>query len=315
MSGEAGVEAGVGMGMGMGMGMGEEERVEVAVVGGTGVYKVEGLSLLRELDLTTPFGKPSSKIFIGTLGSMRIAFIARHDTCHRLLPSEIPFRANIYALKMLGVKYMLSFGACGSLKEEIRPMDVVVVDQFIDNTKLRVPTFFGNGIIAHVPLGDPVCPAFSSIVKEAVEKVKKPESKLHPEGTYVCIEGPSFSTKAESQMYRSWNGSVIGMTACTEAKLAREAEIAFACVALVTDYDCWHPDHEHVTVELVLSNLKQNGDFAQALIKQLVSSLDPKNLPVSKAHSALHSAILTPKGHIPQEIKTNLKHIIGKYVD
>jgi len=232
-------------------------NVEIAVIGGSGIYKVEGLSDVRELDILTPFGKTSSKIFVGSLGSTKMAFLARHDTTHRLLPTEIPFQANIYALKMIGVKYLLSFGACGSLKEEIRPLDVVVIDQFIDNTKTRPQTFFGGGIIAHVAMGDPVCPIFSNFVINALEKVKRPESKLHPEGTYVCIEGPSFSTKAESQVYRSWNGSVIGMTASTEAKLAREAEIAYACVALVTDYDCWHTDHEHVTVELVLNNLKK----------------------------------------------------------
>jgi len=288
--------------------------VEIAVVGGSGIYKVDGLTDIRDFDVTTPFGKTSSKIFVGVLGTTRIAFLARHDTTHRLLPSEIPFRANVYALKMLGVKYLLSFGACGSLKEDIRPQDVVMVDQFIDNTKLRSQTFFGEGIIAHVSMGDPICPVFTEVVRQAVEKVKQPESKLHTTGTYVCIEGPSFSTKAESQMYRSWNGSVIGMTACTEAKLAREAEISYACVALVTDFDCWHPDHDHVTVEMVMKNLKQNGDLAQALVKELATSFNSSNLAPSKAHSALSCAILTPVHHIPDHLKRSLKFIIGKYV-
>jgi len=288
--------------------------VEIAVIGGSGIYKVEGLSYIKELDIQTPFGKPSSKIFVGQLGATKMAFLARHDVAHRLLPTEIPFKANIYALKMIGVKYLLSFGACGSLKEEIRPMDVVMVDQFIDNSKFRPQTFFGEGIIGHVSMGDPVCPVFTNFVKDAVEKVKRSDSKLHPEGTYVCIEGPAFSTKAESQMFRSWNGSIVGMTAATEAKLAREAEIAYACVALVTDYDCWHPDHEHVTVEMVLRNLKQNGDLAQALVKQLAATFDSKSLGPSKSHSALQCAILTKKEDIPEKTKANLKHIIGKYV-
>jgi len=291
-------------------------KIEFAVIGGSGIYKVDGLTNVKEFDIDTPFGKTSSKIFVGALDNKNIAFLARHDVTHKYLPTEIPFKANIYALKMIGVKYILSFGACGSLKEDVRPLDVVLVDQFIDNTKLRSSTFFGNGIIAHVAMGDPVCSVFTKVVKSALEKVKKETTTIHEKGTYVCIEGPSFSTRAESELYRSsaYNGSVIGMTAVTEAKLAREAEISFACVALVTDYDCWHPDHESVTVELVLRNLRQNGDLAQALVKQLAST-DLSNLPTSKAHSALNCAILTHKYHIPQSVKENLKFIIGKYVE
>jgi len=295
----------------------EEQNVEIAVIGGSGVYKVDGLKNVTELHFETPFGFPSSKIFIGVLGNTKIAFLARHDTTHRLLPSEIPFKANIYALKMIGVKYILSFGSCGSLKEEVRPLDVVLVDQFIDNTKLRSSTFFGNGIIAHVAMGDPVCNIFTNEVKKALEKVKREGTKVHPSGTYVCIEGPQFSTKAESHWFRRNGGediAVIGMTAVTEAKLAKEAEIAFTCVALVTDYDCWHPDHESVTVELVLNNLKQNGDLAQSLVKELAQSFDSTKVAPSKSHSALQCAILTHKEHIPQKVKENLKYIIGKYV-
>jgi len=301
----------------------ENLNVEIGVIGGSGIYKVEGLTDVKELDIDTPFGKPSSKIFVGTLGSKKIAFLARHDVAHRLLPTEIPFKANIYAFKMIGVKYILSFGACGSLKENVKPLDVVLVDQFYDNTKLRSSTFFGNGIIAHVAMGEPTCPVFTKVVKEALDRIKSSASgqernwSIHNSGTYVCIEGPSFSTRAESDFYRSpsgCNGSVIGMTAVTEAKLAREAEIAFTCVALVTDYDCWHSDHESVTVELVLRNLRLNGDLAQSLVKELVAKFDSSQLAESKAHSALKCAILTHKEHIPSATKKNLEYIISKYV-
>jgi len=294
----------------------DDLKIEFAVIGGSGVYKVDGLTDITELDIETPFGKTSSKIFIGVLNNKKIAFIARHDVTHRYLPTEIPFKANIYALKMIGVKYILSFGACGSLKEEVHPLDVVLVDQFVDNTKLRSQTFFGDGIIAHVAMGEPICPVFTKVVRGALEKAKRQGTTIHDSGTYVCIEGPQFSTKGESELYRSsmYNGSVIGMTAVTEAKLAREAEIAYSCVALVTDYDCWHKDHESVTVELVLRNLRQNGDLAQALVKQL-ATVDFTQIPVSKAHSALSCVILTHKYHIPQTVKENLKYIIGKYVN
>jgi len=294
--------------------MAQQHSAVIGVIGGTGVYRVDDLLDTVELDLTTPFGKPSSKIVIGSLGTIRLAFISRHGTDHHLLPTEIPFRANVYAFKMLGVKYVLSFTACGSLKEEIRPLDVVLIDQFIDLTKFRTSTFFGDGIVAHVAMADPICPALSGLVKQAIEEVKTKESKLHLGGTYVCIEGASFSTKAESNVYRSWGAAVIGMTGMPEAKLAREAEISYCSVSMVTDYDCWHPDHDNVTVELVMNNLKKNGDLAHRVVKQVASLLNPNSLPVSPAHSALKYAILTHKEHIGPALREKLAPLIGKYL-
>jgi 5'-methylthioadenosine phosphorylase len=287
----------------------------LAIIGGTGVYGVQGMEAIEELNIDTPFGPTSSKIIIGKVENTTVAFLARHDVGHRLLPTEIPFRANIWALKSIGVKYMLSFGACGSLKEEAKPLDVVLVDQFIDRTNTREQTFFGEGIIAHVALGDPVCHILKDIVKTALEGIHgDSDSKTHDGGTYVCIEGPAFSTRAESMMYRQWGGSVIGMTAVPEYKLAREAEIAYTCVAFITDFDCWHPDHENVTVELVLSNLKKNGDMAQLIVKKVVTALELNGDFESKAHSALQYAILTHKEHISPSTREKLRPIIGKYV-
>jgi 5'-methylthioadenosine phosphorylase len=287
----------------------------IGVIGGTGVYRIDGLSDVVEVQVPTPFGNPSSPIIIGSIGSVRMAFLARHDTTHRLLPTEIPFKANIYALKSLGVKYILSFSACGSLKEEIAPQDVVLVNQYVDLTKHRASTFFGEGIIAHVALADPVCPVLTKFVHKAIVAAKDDQtSKLHLTGTYICIEGPCFSTKAESNIYRSWGASVIGMTGMPEAKLAREAEIAYCPVSLVTDYDCWHPDHDNVTVEMVLKTLKKNGDLAQRIIKELAAIFDQTALPESPAHSALKHSILTPIEHIGKETRERIGLIIGKYL-
>lgn len=285
--------------------------VEIAFIGGTGVYGVEGLTDVQELDLDTPFGKPSSKIRVGKLEGVPVAFLARHDVNHRLLPAEVPYRANIYALKSIGVKYIIAFGATGSLREEVRPLDIVLVDQFFDRTKARADTFFGNGVIAHISLGNPVCEKLKDLVKDAIGEIKLKEGvTLHESGTYICIEGPAFSTKAESNAFRLWGGTVIGMTGVPEFKLAREAEIAYASIALVTDYDCWHPDHDAVTVEMVVKNLKQNGEHAQAITKTVVKKLAANKFE-SSAHSALQFAILTH--HISDENKQCLGPIIAKY--
>jgi 5'-methylthioadenosine phosphorylase len=290
-------------------------KADLGIIGGTGIYGVQGMEVKEQLSIETPFGPTSSKIIIGVVEGMTVAFLARHDVGHRLLPTEIPFRANIWALKSVGVKYILSFGACGSLKEEARPLDVVLVDQFIDRTNSRPQTFFGDGIIAHVALGDPVCQVFKGIVKDSLQGIVNGESKIHDGGTYICIEGPAFSTKAESLMYRQWGGTVIGMTAVPEVKLVREAEIAYVCVALVTDFDCWHPDHDHVTVELVMNNLKKNGDMAQKIVKEIVKEIQKRGGGfVSSAHSALQFSILTPKDKISDHSKQKLKPIIGKYI-
>jgi 5'-methylthioadenosine phosphorylase len=284
----------------------------LAVIGGTGVYGVEGLTDKQELHVDTPFGKPSSPIVVGKLDGFPVAFLARHDLNHRLLPTEIPFRANIYALKLLGVKYLLTFGACGSLQAFAAPQDVVLVDQFIDRTKARPDTFFGNGVIAHVAMADPVCPKFRQLVRGCLES-QNPRPKVHDGGTYVCIEGPAFSTKAESNLYRSWNCTVIGMTGLPEAKLAREAEMAYCQVSLVTDYDCWHPEHDSVTVELVVKNLKANGVTAQNCVRAVVAKLHQQPFE-SSAHAAMQFAVLTHEEHMSDANKAILKPLIGKYM-
>jgi len=288
-------------------------HAEIGIIGGSGVYGVQGMSDVQELDIDTPFGKPSCKIMIGTIEGVTIAFIARHDIGHRLLPSEIPYAANIFALKSLGVQYLLSFTAVGSLREDYKPSDIVLVDQYIDRTFNRQQTFFGDGIIVHIPFGDPVCSTFKELVKLALEPLTAENTTIHDNGTLVVIEGPAFSTKAESNMYRLWGASVVGMTAIPEAKLAREAEIAFVTVALVTDYDCWHPDHDHVTVEMVMQNLKTNGLNAQKAVIEVVKKIKDNRF-VSKAHSALRDSILTPVDHIPERTKIRLEPILNKYL-
>jgi len=291
-----------------------ETQAILGFIGGTGIYGVVGLEKIAELDIDTPFGKPSSKVIIGEIQSVKVAFIARHDTNHRLLPSEIPFRANIYALKLLGVQYLLSFGACGSLREDVKPLDIVLADQFIDKTSNRLQTFFGEGIIGHVSFGDPVCSTFKKLIHEALKNtLESEETRIHENGTYVCIEGPGFSSRAESRMYQQWGGSVVGMTAIPEAKLAREAELAYVCVALVTDFDCWHPDHENVTVDMVVKNLSKNGANAQKIVQQ-VAKIIGTNQFTSRAHNSLQHAILTPQHHIPPQTLLKLSAIVSKYV-
>jgi len=270
------------------------------------VYNLAGLTDKSEIEVSTPFGNPSSRIHLGSLDGIRVAFIARHDVGHRLLPTEIPYRANIYALKSLGVKYLLSFGACGSLAEENKPMDVVLVDQFIDRTKgFREHTFFGQGLIGHVSMADPVCGIFSKTIHEAVKESSHPalqSLQIHQGGTYVCIEGPTFSTKAESKMYRLLGGTVIGMTAIPEALLAKEAEISYALVALVTDYDCWHPAHDSVTVDMVMANLHHNSATAQALVQEVIRRVGKEKF-YSPFHDSLKYALVTPKDRIGDELK------------
>ncbi|MCG8367473.1 MAG: S-methyl-5'-thioadenosine phosphorylase, partial [Pseudanabaenales cyanobacterium] len=214
-------------------------QAKIGIIGGSGLYQMEALKDITEIEIDTPFGSPSDALILGTLGGARVAFLARHDRNHRLIPSELPFRANIYAMKSLGVEYLISASAVGSLKEDVKPLDMVLPDQFIDRTKNRISTFFGEGIVAHIAFGDPVCPNLAKVLANSVESLDLLEVNLHQGGVYVCMEGPAFSTKAESNLYRSWGATVIGMTNLPEAKLAREAEIAYATLALVTDYDCW----------------------------------------------------------------------------
>lgn len=236
---------------------------KIGVIGGSGLYQMEALTDVQEVRVETPFGNPSDALIVGKLDGVSVAFLARHGRGHTLMPSELPFRANIYAMKSLGVEYLISASAVGSLKAEAKPVDMVVPDQFIDRTKNRVSTFFGEGIVGHISFGDPVCNNLAQVVGDAVESQNLDGVTLHRGGTYVCMEGPAFSTKAESNMYRSWDATVIGMTNLPEAKLAREAEIAYATLAMVTDYDCWHPDHDSVTVEMVIGNLQKNAVNAQ----------------------------------------------------
>ncbi len=285
----------------------------IGIIGGSGLYKMEALKEVEEVQIETPFGKPSDALIVGSLDGVRVAFLARHGRNHHLLPSELPFRANIYAMKSLGVKYLISASAVGSLKEAAKPLDMVVPDQFIDRTKNRISTFFGEGIVAHVAFGDPVCLKLAQVLADAVESSNLADVTLHRGGTYVCMEGPAFSTKAESNLHRSWGATVIGMTNLPEATLAREAEIAYATLALVTDYDCWHPDHDSVTVELVIANLQRNAVNAQKVIQETVRCLTA-NPPDSDAHSALKYAILTPLDKISPEAKKCLHLLLQKYL-
>ena len=287
-------------------------EAKIGIIGGSGLYKMDALKDVREVNLTTPFGNPSDAIIVGQLEGATVAFLARHGRNHHLLPTELPFRANIHAMKQLGVEYIISASAVGSLKEAAKPLDMVIPDQFIDRTKDRRATFFGEGLIAHIAFGDPICPNLAKILGDAVESLDLEESNLHRGGTYICMEGPAFSTKAESNLYRSWDATVIGMTNLTEAKLAREAEIAYATLALVTDYDCWHPDHDSVTVEMIIGNLQKNAVNAQLVIKETVKQLSA-NPPESIAHSALKFAILTPPDKIPAATKEKLALLTKKY--
>jgi 5'-methylthioadenosine phosphorylase len=288
-------------------------EAKIGIIGGSGLYKMDALQNIQEVTLSTPFGDPSDALIVGQLEGATVAFLARHGRNHHLLPSELPFRANIHAMKQLGVEYLISASAVGSLKEAAKPLDIVIPDQFIDRTKNRASTFFGEGLVAHIAFGDPVCPNLADVLADAVASLNLSEVDLHRGGTYVCMEGPAFSTKAESNLYRSWGATVVGMTNLTEAKLAREAEIAYATLALVTDYDCWHNDHDSVTVEMVIANLQRNAVNAQKAIQETVKRLNT-NPPDSLAHSALKYAILTPLEKVPQETKTKLELLLKKYI-
>ncbi len=288
-------------------------QAKIGVIGGSGLYQMEALTDVEEVEVETPFGKPSDALIVGKLDGNAVAFLARHGRGHRLMPSELPFRANIYAMKSLGVEYLISASAVGSLKEEIKPVDMVVPDQFIDRTKNRVSTFFGEGIIAHIAFGDPVCGALAGVLADAVDSLDLEGVDLHRGGTYVCMEGPAFSTKAESNLYRSWGASIIGMTNLPEAKLAREAEIAYATLAMATDYDCWHPDHDSVTVDMVIGNLMKNAENAQRVIREVVKRLSEAP-PESAAHSALKFAVFTPLDKAPSDTKEKLSLLLQKYL-
>ncbi|MEO0541856.1 MAG: S-methyl-5'-thioadenosine phosphorylase [Cyanobacteria bacterium P01_A01_bin.105] len=288
-------------------------QAKIGVIGGSGLYQMDALTEVEEVEVETPFGKPSDALIVGKLAGNPVAFLARHGRGHRLMPTELPFRANIYAMKSLGVEYLISASAVGSLKEAVKPVDMVVPDQFIDRTKNRVSTFFGEGIVAHIAFGDPVCKALAAVLADSVESLNLAGVDLHRGGTYVCMEGPAFSTKAESNLYRSWGATVIGMTNLPEAKLAREAEIAYATLAMATDYDCWHPDHDSVTVEMVIGNLMKNAENAQRVICEVVKRVSEQP-PASVAHSALQFAVLTPLDKAPAATKEKLSLLLRKYL-
>jgi len=284
-------------------------EAKIGVIGGSGLYEIEGMTGVKEVRLKTPFGEPSDVITIGSLEGMRIAFLPRHGKGHRISPTELPVRANIYALKSLGVEWIISVGAVGSLKEEIRPLDLVIPDQLIDRTKSRVNTFFGRGLVAHVAFADPFCPVLSEILHQTAIDAG---ANVHKGGTYLAMEGPLFSTKAESNLYRSWGASVIGMTALPEAKLAREAEICYATLACVTDYDCWHETEESVTIEMALANLEKNVATAKKIVRT-ASARTPQNRECGCAQ-ALKDAIITAPEKIPKQMKRDLRLLIGKYL-
>ena len=278
-------------------------------IGGSGLYDMEGLTNKRELEVDTPYGKPSDMIATGELEGVTVAFLPRHGRGHRISPSELPVRANVYAMKKLGVQRLISISAVGSLKEELKPLDLVVPDQIIDRTRERPSTFFGDGLVAHVGFADPFCPALR---RQAVEAAKD-ETDVHDGGTYVVMEGPQFSTRAESEMHRSWGASVIGMTALPEAKLAREAEMCYVTLAFVTDYDVWHEAEEDVSVELVVQNLMQNVRTAQTIVRRMASSV---NHPVScGCGRALENAIITSRDLIPPATRKRLGLLVDKYLD
>ena len=283
--------------------------IEIGIIGGSGLYDMAELTDREEKSITTPFGDPSGPYVLGTLRGKRVAFLARHGVGHRILPSELNFRANIYGFKVLGVERILSASAVGSLKQEYKPLDIVVPDQFFDRTKGRISTFFGRGLVAHVAFAHPLCGDLSKIAADSAEKVG---ATVHRGGTYVNMEGPQFSTLAESRLYRSWGMDVIGMTNLQEAKLAREAEICYATIALVTDYDCWHPDHDSVTVDLIIANLLQNAVTAQKTIAEAVDRITGPRTCGCK--DALATAIITQAALVPEQTKKDLAPIIGKYI-
>lgn len=284
-------------------------KARIGVIGGSGLYEMEGLTDVEEVKVKTPFGEPSDLIVMGTLEGQRVAFLPRHGRGHRIMPSELPSQANIYALKSLGVEHIIAVSACGSMKEEIHPLDMVIPDQIFDRTRGRVSTFFGKGVVAHISFDEPFCPDLSALLYQAAQDTG---AKVHKGGTFVVMEGPAFSTKAESRIYRGWGVDIIGMTVLPEAKLAREAEICYAVLANVTDYDVWHLSEEPVSVEMLIHNLFKNAEIAKRIIKKVVPHIpEARTCPCP---TALKSAIITSKDRIPEKVKKDLDLLIGKYL-
>jgi 5'-methylthioadenosine phosphorylase len=283
-------------------------KAEIGIIGGSGLYSMPGFEKVEEATIETPFGSPSDNYVLGELAGRKVAFLARHGRGHRISPSELNFRANIYGMKSLGVERILSLSAVGSLKEEHRPLDFVIPDQFFDRTRGRTSTFFGEGLVAHISFADPICPELACIAAEAASSTGV---NAKSGGTYLCMEGPAFSTKAESNVYRSWGMDVIGMTNLTEAKLAREAEICYVTVAMVTDYDCWHPDHDAVTVNQIIATLNKNAENACAVVAKAVAQM-PKQRTCA-CGSALAHAIITDRKLVPEATRLKLGVLIEKY--
>jgi len=286
-----------------------QPKAKIGVIGGSGLYDIEGMTAVKEVNIDTPFGKPSDTIVTGKLGGVGIAFLPRHGKGHRILPAEVPSRANIYALKSLGVEHIIAVCSAGSFKKEIEPGHLLIPDQLIDRTRSRPSTFFGEGIVAHVPFADPFCPELSEVLYDSATAVG---ATVHPKGTFVVMEGPAFSTRAESRLYRSWGADLIGMTALPEAKLAREAEICYAIIGCVTDYDSWWQPGKPVTIDMILATMHHNVDTAKNIIKLAVSRIsDKRDCPCP---TALETAIVTSGDLIPAEQKKKLRLIIGKYI-
>ncbi len=285
------------------------EQADIGIIGGTGLYQMDGFTDVREVEVETPFGPPSDSLFVGSLEGRKVAFLPRHARGHRILPHELNFRANVFAMKKLGVEWILSVSAVGSLKERYEPLHVVVPDQFIDRTRQRKSTFFGNGLVAHVAFAHPFCRNLSRVMAEACAEAG---ATHHVGGTYVCMEGPQFSTLAESELYRSWGADLIGMTNLQEAKLAREAEICYSTLAMVTDYDCWHPDHDAVTAEQIMGVLGRNAETARKVLRAAV-----RRLPIPRGcecATALKYALITAPELVPESVKRDLEPIVGRYM-
>ena len=285
------------------------EAITIGIIGGSGLYDMPELTDREERHVATPFGEPSGPYIVGTLRGKRVAFLARHGVGHRQMPTELNYRANVFGMKLLGVEFILSASAVGSLQEKYVPQHLVIPDQFFDRTKGRVSTFFGGGLVAHVAFAHPVCGRLARVAYDACTAVG---ATVHQGGTYVCMEGPQFSTLAESKLYRSWGMDIIGMTNLQEAKLAREAEICYATIALVTDYDCWHPDHDSVTVDMIVQNLVANAKTAQQVIAEALSHLPFER--TCECARALEHAIITRPEFVPEQVKRHLAPIIGKYI-
>lgn len=286
-----------------------KEKIQIGIIGGSGLYNMEGLSSVSTVTIDTPFGHPSDAYVIGSIGSVRVAFLPRHGRGHRLTPSEVNYRANIYGFKQLGASHILSVTAVGSLRDDIQPLDIVIPDQFLDRTSGRKSTFFGDGLVAHIAFAQPICPDLACLLHETAVATGV---TTHKDGTLVCMEGPAFSTRAESKLYRQWGMDIIGMTSLQEAKLSREAEMCYAALALVTDYDCWHEDESEVTVETVLQNLNKNISHAKKIIQTIVPKIAQRRDCLCA--TALENAIMTDQNIIPEETRKKLGIFINKYL-